>query len=162
KRTDSGCGNAVLACSGFGNDTAFAHPHGEQSLADTVVDLVRAGMEQVFPFEIDLCAAKLFAQTTGRKQRCLPACIFFQQAFKLGAKLFAATSFLVLTLQLFEGGHQCFWNIASAVSAKTSRRVFLFSNCARSHNCSALRTAATNAFNFSGSLRPGSRSTPVT
>jgi hypothetical protein len=39
-------GDAVLAGAGLGDDALLAHPLGEQHLADGVVDLVRAGVQQ--------------------------------------------------------------------------------------------------------------------
>ncbi len=53
ERADGGGGDAVLARAGFGDDAAFAHAAREQRLAETVVDLVRAGVEQVFALDVD-------------------------------------------------------------------------------------------------------------
>ena len=58
QRADSGSGDAVLAGAGLGDDALLAHALGEQALAEAVVDLVRAGVEQVFALEIDLRAAE--------------------------------------------------------------------------------------------------------
>ncbi len=46
---------------GFGDDALLAHAPREQRLAERVVDLVRAGVEQVFALEVDLGAAEDFA-----------------------------------------------------------------------------------------------------
>ena len=43
-----GGGDAVLARAGLGDDARLAHALGEQRLADDVVDLVRAGVREVF------------------------------------------------------------------------------------------------------------------
>ena len=51
QRRRGGCGHAVLAGAGFGDHAALAHPPGEQRLADDVVDLVGAGVGQVFALE---------------------------------------------------------------------------------------------------------------
>ena len=59
QRADGGGGDAVLARAGFGDDAALAHAPGEQRLAEAVVDLVRAGVEQVFALDVDLRAAAL-------------------------------------------------------------------------------------------------------
>ncbi len=48
---------AVLPRAGLGDDALLAHSAGEQDLADRVVDLVRAGVAQVFAFQINFCAA---------------------------------------------------------------------------------------------------------
>ena len=42
-----GCGYAMLAGPGFGNNSLFAHPFGKKSLTESVVDLVGAGVKQV-------------------------------------------------------------------------------------------------------------------
>jgi hypothetical protein len=56
-RGDGGRRDAVLARAGLGDDARLAHAAGEQRLPDGVVDLVRAGVVQVFALEVDLRAA---------------------------------------------------------------------------------------------------------
>ena len=56
-RRHRGGRHAMLAGAGFGDDALLAHALGEQDLAETVVDLVRAGVVQVLALEIDLGAA---------------------------------------------------------------------------------------------------------
>ena len=53
-------GDAVLAGAGFGDDALLAHAPRQQSLAERVVDLVRAGMQKVFAFQVDFGAAEFF------------------------------------------------------------------------------------------------------
>ncbi len=50
---DGGRGDAMLARARLGDDAPLAHPLRQQSLAQRVVDLVRAGMRQVFALEVD-------------------------------------------------------------------------------------------------------------
>ena len=56
-RGHRGAGHAVLAGAGLGDDARLAHAPGDQRLAHRVVDLVRAGVVQVFALEQDLRAA---------------------------------------------------------------------------------------------------------
>ena len=49
----------MLARAGFGDDSPFAKPYGEQRLADAIVDLVRPGVIQIFALQIDLRTAQL-------------------------------------------------------------------------------------------------------
>jgi hypothetical protein len=52
-RGNGGGGNAMLAGSGFRNDARLSHFHCEKSLANGVIDFVRAGMEQVFALKVN-------------------------------------------------------------------------------------------------------------
>ena len=61
--TDSGSRHAMLSRTGFGDDALFAHALDQQCLAEAVVDLVRAGVQQVFTLQIDLCAAQFVRQS---------------------------------------------------------------------------------------------------
>ena len=63
----------MLADARFGDDPLLAHPPSQQGLAERVVDLVRAGMVQVFAFQIDLRPAALLAEPLGMIQRRRPA-----------------------------------------------------------------------------------------
>jgi len=49
----------MLTCAGFRNNAAFAHPSREQRLPRRIVDLVCASVRKVFPFEVDLRAARV-------------------------------------------------------------------------------------------------------
>ena len=57
-RRHGGGGHAMLAGAGLGDDARLAHAPGEQRLADAVVDLVGAGVVEVFALEVDLRAAE--------------------------------------------------------------------------------------------------------
>ena len=62
-RADRRAGDAVLPRAGLGDDARLAHPLGEQPLAERVVDLVRAGMREVFALQPDLRAAELRSES---------------------------------------------------------------------------------------------------
>ena len=52
----------MLAGAGLGDDARLAHPQREQRLAERVVDLVGAGVIEVFALEVDVRAAAFFGQ----------------------------------------------------------------------------------------------------
>ena len=58
-RRHGGGGDAVLARAGFRDDARLAHAHGEQALAEAVIDFVRAGVQQVFALEVNARAAEI-------------------------------------------------------------------------------------------------------
>ena len=49
----------MLTGAGFRDDAGFAHALGEQDLAQTVVDLVGAGVVQFIALEVDLRATQM-------------------------------------------------------------------------------------------------------
>ena len=69
QRAHRGGGHAMLPGAGLGDDAMLAHAFNQQRLSQTVVDLVRAGMKQVFALEINLCPAQLFGEALGKEQR---------------------------------------------------------------------------------------------
>ena len=75
---DRGGGDAVLAGAGLGDDALLAHAPGQQDLAEHVVDLVRAGVVQVFALEVDLGAAAMLGEALGEIERAGPADIMLQ------------------------------------------------------------------------------------
>ena len=68
-RRHRGGGDAMLAGAGLGDDAGLAHAPGEQDLAEAIVDLVRAGVIEVFALEIDLRAAEMLRQALGEIER---------------------------------------------------------------------------------------------
>ena len=83
-RAGGGGGDAVLAGAGLGDDARLAHAPREQDLAEHVVDLVRAGVIELFALEIDLRAAEMRGQPLGEIERARPADIVGQQIVELG------------------------------------------------------------------------------
>jgi hypothetical protein len=77
---------AVLACAGLGNHAGLAHAFREQDLGEGVVDLVRAGMTEVFALEVDLRAAQMLGETPGKIERRGPADEFPVIELELGQK----------------------------------------------------------------------------
>ena len=61
QRADRGGRHAVLAGAGLGDDAPLAHAPRKQTLAQAVVDLVRAGVQQILALEVDPRAAQRLA-----------------------------------------------------------------------------------------------------
>ena len=72
-----GSGDAMLAGAGFGDDALLTHAQGQQALAQGVVDLVGAGVVEVFALQPDAGAtfgtAVVLAEPFGLVERTGPA-----------------------------------------------------------------------------------------
>ena len=73
----------MLTRAGLGDDALLAHPLRQQSLAQRVVDLVRAGVQQVLALQIDLRPAQLLRQPLRKVQRSRPPREVPQQIIQL-------------------------------------------------------------------------------
>ena len=122
KERAHGCGrDPVLAGAGFGDDAMLAHASRQQRLPDAVVDLVRAGVQQVFPLQIDLGAAKLLGEPLGQEQRCRTPREIGQQAVELVAKCLVFARHGIGSLEFLQRRHQGLRNVAPAIGTKSSR-----------------------------------------
>ena len=59
QRRGGGCRYPMLPGACFGDDPRFTHFFGQQDLSQNIIDLMRPGMIEVFPFEIDLGPAQV-------------------------------------------------------------------------------------------------------
>ena len=98
-----GC-DTVLAGAGLGDDPALSHPLGEQDLAERVVDLVRAGVEQVLALEVDRVAGGL-GEPPRAVERRRAAGEVAQQRRQLGAEALVDARPDPRLLELGERGH---------------------------------------------------------
>ena len=71
----------MLAGAGLGDQPGLAHALGEQALAEHLVGLVRAAVEQVLALQIDVAR-----QVAASGQRRRPAGIIGEQAVELGCE----------------------------------------------------------------------------
>jgi hypothetical protein len=101
--------------------TMLAHSLDQQCLSQAVVDLVGAGMEQIFALEINLRAAQFVRQALSEKQRRGTPSIAVQQFVEAALKTAIPSSFLVMALQFVQRRHQSLGNIAAAIDAETPR-----------------------------------------
>ena len=112
--------NAVLACAGFRDELLLAHVLGEQALAHTVVELVRAGMVEVLALEVDLRAADLAGQALAVVDRSRSALEIAADAAKLVDELRTVADGLIRLGDLGESRLQLVGNHSAAVFAKVT------------------------------------------
>ena len=117
QRAGGGRRDAVLAGAGLGDDPVLAHPFGQQRLAERVVELVRAGVHEVFALEPDLAAGEL-GQPLGQVQRRRAAGEVAQQAAELGLVARVAAHGDPRRLELGERGHERLGDVLAAVGAE--------------------------------------------
>ncbi len=134
QRADGCGGHAMLPRAGLGNHALLAHALGQQALAQRVVDLVRAGMQQVFALEINLRPAQLLRQPLAKIERRRPPGIILQQPGQLSLKRGVILGDVVLMLELKQRRHQRLGHIPSAINAKPPRPR-LRGDCRKNHRC---------------------------
>ena len=113
----------MLAGAGLGDDPPLAHAHRQQHLAEGVVDLVGAGVVEVFALEVDLGAVVVLGQPLGKVEGAGPTDKIPQQAVELGAKLGIPPMLLKGFLQLRQGAHQGFRHKTAPKGPKPAPRI---------------------------------------
>src|ERR1700730_175256 len=118
-RGDGGGSDAMLASARLGDDARLAHLHGEKPLADSVVDFVRTGVEEIFALEIDARTAEFCGKSRGKLQGRRTASKICQQVVEFGLELRFILCGFVDVFEFVERHHQGFGNVAAAVGAET-------------------------------------------
>ncbi len=106
QRGGGGAGHAVLAGAGLGDDAGLAHALGQERLAQHVVDLVRAGVVQVFALEEDPDSPGVLGETLGLGQERGPAGVVLVQVGDLRGELGIGLGLLEGVLELVQGRDQ--------------------------------------------------------
>ena len=150
QRAHRGGGHAVLSGAGFGDDAPLAHAAGEQRLSQAVIDLVRAGVEQVFALEPDARAAQGLAQVFGEVERRGAAGVVVQQIGEFGLEGRVLARREIGGFEFFNRRHQDFGDVAPAVGSEVSAGIGL-----RSHASSAALAACRKSIIFMWSFFPG-------
>ena len=122
-RRDGRRGDAVHAGARLGNHARLAHAARKQCLADGVVDLVRAGVVQVFALDVDLRAAAALRQPPSVVDRARPPHIVLELVVKLGLERGIGARALIGIAQLVERVRQRFGDEHAAVGAEMPARV---------------------------------------
>ena len=96
----------MLAGAGFRDDALLAHAPREQRLTDGVIDLVRAGMVEIFALEPNLRTAAVLRQTPGVIDRAGTPDVVLELRCELRDKCGILAHQLVLRAQFVESVHQ--------------------------------------------------------
>jgi len=115
----------VLAGAGLGDDARLAHAPRQHGLADDVVDLVRAGVIEVFAFEVDLSTALFAAHALRMVERRRTADEVLQFVPEFGQELRVVLVSGVGAAQFADRVGQRFADEAAAVDPEVASRVWL-------------------------------------
>ena len=113
-------GNTVLSCTGLGNDAPLAHASRQQRLPERVVDLVRAGVTEVFALQVDLRAAELGGQMLREVERRLATGVLGEVVLELAPELGVAADAPVGRIELEQRRHQGLGDVAAAEDAEVT------------------------------------------
>ena len=113
----------MLAGAGLGDDAPLAHAAGEQRLAERVVDLVRAGVREVFALQEDAGAAERLAQAPRFVERRRAPDVIAEQVLELLMERRILPRVEVGALELGDRRDERLGNEAPAVLAVVAARV---------------------------------------
>ena len=108
----------MLTRTGLGNNALFAHTQRQKALAEAVIDLVGAGVVQIFTLKINLCTAPVPREASGKVERCWPARVVTKKIVELSVKLGIALDGLVRGFQLLQGMHERFGHELPTVASE--------------------------------------------
>ena len=106
----------MLTCARFRDDAAFVHPSRQQHLPHRIIDLVRASVQKIFAFQINLRSASMRRQPSRVKQWRRAASVIAQQLIEFLPKIIVMARARKFFSQLLQRRDQDFWNVASAKS----------------------------------------------
>jgi hypothetical protein len=121
--------HAVLAGAGLGDDAPLAHASREQRLADRVVDLVRAGVRQIFALQENASAAGRLRQAPRFRNGRRPADVVLEQAIDFGGEARIVARRKVRALELLHRLDERLGHIAPAELAEVSATVRVSPGC---------------------------------
>src|SRR5690606_2648758 len=157
-------GHAVLAGAGLGDHARLAHPLREQCLADRVVDLVCAGVVQVFALEPDLRAAEHLRPALRVIDGARATDEVLELVLELGDELRVAAVALVGDAQFLERVHEGLCDEDAPIGAEVAPGIRKIVRLHRESCCaeSARSTSATNRSMRSRDFARGSGFGPPT
>src|SRR3954466_6395388 len=110
----------MLTSASFGDDALLLHSTCKQCLAERVVDLVSAGMKQVFPLQVDACASELFSQAASEEERRWSSGEVVKKRLEFSMELRICLGDLVFALEFLQGSHQGLRDVAPTVWTEAS------------------------------------------
>ena len=113
----------MLACAGLGDDASFAHAHGEQCLAEDVVDLVRARVIEVLALEQDPRAAAVLGESASVCDRARASDVGALKSVELVDVLGIDDRGAEGRVELVERRGESLGHETTAVGAEVARRV---------------------------------------
>ena len=113
------CGrDPVLACTGFCDDTGFAHAARQNDLTQHIIHLMRASVVQLITLEINLRAAQLFGDAGGEIERAWATDIVFPEIIHLRPEGRIILGLFIFRFQIQDQRHQRFTDKPPAKIAK--------------------------------------------
>src|SRR5580704_3021831 len=149
--------DSMLTRPGLGDDPALAHAQREQHLADGVVQLVRAGVEQVLPLQPDLRTGAGIAEPASVGHRSRTARELCEPALEVRREVRIGECAGHLGLELLERRDEGFRHIGTPIAVEAAARCCAHRGSTASCADAAL-AAITNRRTSSGSFSPGRRS----
>ena len=115
-----GGGHAVLSGAGLGDEPGFSHLFRQQRLAQYVVDLMGAGVVQIFPLEVDFCTTQVAGHLFRIVEAGGTARVLVQQSGEFPVEVRIAFIEVIGFFQLNHGIHQRLRDILPTVDAEAS------------------------------------------
>ena len=112
-----GC-HAMLAGAGFGDNALLAHAKRQEGLADGVVDLVCAGVVEVFALEINFGSAEMLRKPAGEIETGGAADEIAEIIIEFALEIWVGFCLGIFRFELVESGDKSFGNENAAVGAE--------------------------------------------
>src|SRR5436309_3370146 len=111
----------MLSCPCFSNDPPFPHFLGKESLAESIVDLVRAAMQEILSLQVDSSPSNVASQIGSKVQWRRSAGETIQQARQLFLEQGLVRELVVRFLKCSQRLHQGLRDILPAVLSELTR-----------------------------------------
>src|SRR5262245_51164513 len=106
------------AGAGLGNDARLAHAQSQHDLAQHVVHLVRTGMVQIFPLEVNPCSAAMLGETLREIKRRWTSDIGREMVVHLFLEAGIGLGFRVSLFELENERHERLGDKTAAIDAE--------------------------------------------